>query len=123
LQIVLKPASVVVRVSQDGKEPRLIKRAFNATQDGHAVGIGHIKNNDANRSSTLVAKGSRKQVGTIAKLLGCTFNALLGGLRYVTRQGSIVQDDGDSTRRKAALFGNFANSGYCRHSTWFHFLN
>ena len=66
-QITFETAALVVNVGENGQKGVLIKRAFNPAQDWRAIGIGHVKDHDANGMATLVPQRTREQIGTVSQ--------------------------------------------------------
>src|SRR5229473_1500521 len=112
-EIALEAAALVVHVGEDGKIRRLVESVFDAAQHERAVRIGHVENHDADGVAAAATQGARKQVGTVAEVLGGFVDASFGGVGNVASQRRVVQDDGNGGGGKSAALGNVAN-GDCR---------
>jgi len=60
------------------------------------------------------AQRARKQVGTVAEMLGGFVDASFGGVGNVASQRRVVQDDGNGGRGKSAALGDVANGDRSR---------
>ena len=100
-------------VGEDREERRLVESVFDAAQHECAVRVGHVENHDADSMAAAAAQRARKQVGTIAEMLGGFVDASFGGIGNVTGERRVVEDDGDGGGRKSAALGNVAD-GDCR---------
>src|SRR6267143_4043219 len=105
-KIALEAAALVVDVGEDGEERRLVKSVLDAAQHERAVRVGHVENHDTDSVTAPAAQRARKQVGTIAKMLGGFLDASFGGVWNVAGEWRVVQDDGNGGGRKSAALGN-----------------
>ena len=59
----LEAAAFIVHVGEDRQKRGLVKGNLNPAQDQRAVGIGHVKDHDADGVAALIAEGTREQLG------------------------------------------------------------
>src|SRR6266852_3926277 len=105
-QIALEAAALVVHISEDGKIRRLVKSVFDAAQHERAVRVGHVENHDSDGVTAPAAQRARKQVGTVAEMLGGFVDASFGGVGNVAGERRVVQDDGNGGGGKSAALGD-----------------
>src|SRR4029077_4179146 len=113
-QITLEAAARVVHVGGDGEERRLVESVFDAAQHERAVRVGHVENHDSDGVAAPATQRARKQVGTVAEMLGGFVDASFGSVRNVAGERRVVQDDGNGGGRKSTALGNVADGDCCR---------
>src|SRR5580693_3129597 len=112
LKIALEAGALVVHVGEDGKVRRLVKRVFDATQHQRAKRIGHVEHHDSDGVAALAAQGAGKLIRPVAKFLGGALDPFLGDGWNVTRQGSVIEDDGNCGGGESALLGNVSDGDH-----------
>src|SRR5579864_5762640 len=65
LQIALKPAALVMDVSENWQIRRFVKRALNPAQYRNAIGIRHVKDHDTDCVGAPVSQSPSEYVGAI----------------------------------------------------------
>src|SRR5262249_1702640 len=96
-------------VRKNGKERRFVESGFNATKNGHAVGIGHVEHHDANRVGALIAQRACEKVRPVTKLFGGLVDFGLGRIRDVARERGVVENNRNRGGRESTLLCHLAN--------------